>query len=106
MDSAAVGAHRVKVTGTLTCEWEEVWTGDYIFENEWQSSQTKKDGKEKRGNGYGCSCLDTVGTYRNVLPVPCGAGNSGPPLQPMCRKRAGDNATESGTIAPRQCGIR
>ena len=22
---------------------EEVWTGDYIFENEWQSFRTKKD---------------------------------------------------------------
>ena len=24
-------------------EYEEVWTGDYIFENEWQSIRTKKD---------------------------------------------------------------
>jgi DNA modification methylase len=24
-------------------QWEEVWTGDYIFENEWQSFRTKKD---------------------------------------------------------------
>ena len=24
-------------------EWEECWTGDYIFENEWQSFRTKKD---------------------------------------------------------------
>jgi DNA modification methylase len=24
-------------------DWEEVWTGDYIFENEWQSFRTKKD---------------------------------------------------------------
>jgi|LQYC01.1.fsa_nt_gi adenine-specific DNA-methyltransferase len=24
-------------------EWEERWTGDYIFENEWQSFRTKKD---------------------------------------------------------------
>ena len=23
-------------------EWEEVWTGDYVFENEWQSDRTKK----------------------------------------------------------------
>jgi hypothetical protein len=23
--------------------FEEVWTGDYIFENEWQSFRTKKD---------------------------------------------------------------
>lgn len=24
-------------------EWEEVWTGDYVFENERQSFRTKKD---------------------------------------------------------------
>ena len=24
-------------------EWEEKWTGDYVFENEWQSFRTKKD---------------------------------------------------------------
>jgi len=24
-------------------EWEERWTGDYIFENEWQTFRTKKD---------------------------------------------------------------
>ncbi len=24
-------------------EWEEVWTGEYVFENEWQSFRTKKD---------------------------------------------------------------
>ena len=24
-------------------EWEEKWTGDFIFENEWQSFRTKKD---------------------------------------------------------------
>ena len=24
-------------------EWKERWTGDYIFENEWQSFRTKKD---------------------------------------------------------------
>ena len=23
--------------------FEEVWTGDYVFENEWQSFRTKKD---------------------------------------------------------------
>jgi hypothetical protein len=26
-------------------EYEEVWTGEYIFENEWQSFRTKKDRK-------------------------------------------------------------
>jgi len=24
-------------------QWEEQWTGDFIFENEWQSFRTKKD---------------------------------------------------------------
>ena len=24
-------------------EWEERWTGDYVFENEWQSFRTKKN---------------------------------------------------------------
>jgi adenine-specific DNA-methyltransferase len=24
-------------------DYEEVWTGDYVFENEWQSFRTKKD---------------------------------------------------------------
>ncbi len=28
-------------------EYEEVWTGDYIFENEWQSFRTKKDRKRR-----------------------------------------------------------
>ena len=28
---------------TRTGEFEEVWTGDFIFENEWQSFRTKKD---------------------------------------------------------------
>ena len=26
-----------------TGEWEEIWTGDYVFENEWQSFRTKID---------------------------------------------------------------
>jgi len=33
----------VRVHNPDTKEWEEVWTGDYIFENEWQSFRTKKD---------------------------------------------------------------
>ena len=28
---------------TPLAEYEEVWTGDYVFENEWQSFRTKKD---------------------------------------------------------------
>ena len=32
--------HRISGQGG---EWEERWTGDYIFENEWQSFRTKKD---------------------------------------------------------------
>jgi adenine-specific DNA-methyltransferase len=38
----------IKQDGTLKLEdyekeYEEVWTGDYVFENEWQSFRTKKD---------------------------------------------------------------
>ncbi|MVN22381.1 site-specific DNA-methyltransferase [Mucilaginibacter arboris] len=32
-------------TQMLMDEYEEVWTGDYVFENEWQSFRTKKDRK-------------------------------------------------------------
>jgi hypothetical protein len=28
---------------SISGEYEEVWTGDYVFENEWQSFRTKKD---------------------------------------------------------------
>lgn len=30
-------------SGQGSGEWEERWTGDYIFENEWQSFRTRKD---------------------------------------------------------------
>ena len=33
----------VRVVNEETGETEEVWTGDYVFENEWQSFRTKKD---------------------------------------------------------------
>jgi adenine-specific DNA-methyltransferase len=33
----------VRVANESTGEWEEIWTGDYIFENEWQSFRTKRD---------------------------------------------------------------
>ena len=33
----------VRVKSAATGEFEEVWTGDFIFENEWQSFRTKKD---------------------------------------------------------------
>ena len=33
----------VRVRDEAGGEWEERWTGDYIFENEWQSFRTKKD---------------------------------------------------------------
>ena len=32
----------VRVQNVESGNWEEVWTGDYIFENEWQSFRTKK----------------------------------------------------------------
>ena len=33
----------VNIKNTATNEWETKWTGDFIFENEWQSFRTKKD---------------------------------------------------------------
>ena len=33
----------IRVQNTESGEREEVWTGDYVFENEWQSFRTKKD---------------------------------------------------------------
>lgn len=35
----------IRIKNPETGEWEESWTGDYIFENEWQSFRTKKDRK-------------------------------------------------------------
>ena len=40
-------------------DYKEVWTGNYIFENEWQSFRTKKD----RG-------LDLTSVSKEVLPGP------------------------------------
>lgn len=33
-------------------EYEEIWTGDYIFENEWQSFRTKKDRRLELTSAY------------------------------------------------------
>jgi hypothetical protein len=33
----------LSLSGSARAEYEEVWTGDYIFENEWQSFRTKKN---------------------------------------------------------------
>ncbi len=33
----------VRIQKEESGEAEEVWTGDYVFENEWQSFRTKKD---------------------------------------------------------------
>ncbi|MBP7654595.1 site-specific DNA-methyltransferase, partial [Candidatus Dependentiae bacterium] len=33
----------IRVKNEATGEFEEQWTGDYVFENEWQSFRTKKD---------------------------------------------------------------
>ncbi len=38
-------------------EYEEVWTGDYVFENEWQSFRTKKDRK-----------LEMISVFQEVIP--------------------------------------
>jgi DNA modification methylase len=37
-------------------EWEELWTGEYVFENEWQSFRTKKDrGLELTSTPHECA---------------------------------------------------
>lgn len=33
----------MRVNNVETGKSEDVWTGDYVFENEWQSFRTKKD---------------------------------------------------------------
>lgn len=33
----------IRVKNAATGEWEERWTGGFVFENEWQSFRTKKD---------------------------------------------------------------
>jgi hypothetical protein len=33
----------ITVKNPATGEFEEKWTGDFIFENEWQTFRTKKD---------------------------------------------------------------
>jgi hypothetical protein len=38
-------------------EYEEVWTGDYVFENEWQSFRTKKD-----------RTLELTSVFQEVIP--------------------------------------
>ena len=35
----------VNIKSINTGEWETKWTGDFVFENEWQSFRTKKDRK-------------------------------------------------------------
>jgi hypothetical protein len=46
----------VRVKNEATGEMEEVWTGDFIFENEWQSFRTKKDRSlELKTTFYECS---------------------------------------------------
>lgn len=43
--------------GNEAGEFEEIWTGDYIFENEWQSFRTKKDRK-----------LELISVFRECRP--------------------------------------
>ena len=47
----------VRVMRDDTGETEEVWTGDYVFENEWQSFRTKKD-----------RSLELTSVFRECLP--------------------------------------
>ncbi len=40
----------IRVKNEDSGEWEERWTEDFIFENEWQSFRTKKDRSLERKN--------------------------------------------------------
>ena len=35
-------ADKSALAGGENYDWEETWTGDYVFENEWQDFRTKK----------------------------------------------------------------
>jgi len=43
MNVATVLCGRTRHKNEATGEFEESWTGDFIFENEWQSFRTKQD---------------------------------------------------------------
>jgi len=45
----------VRVKNEENGEWEERWTGEYIFENEWQSFRTKKDRALELTSSF-CEC--------------------------------------------------
>ena len=47
----------VRIKNLETNEFEEIWTGDYIFENEWQTFRTKKD-----------RSLELISAYHEYLP--------------------------------------
>jgi hypothetical protein len=56
----------IRVTDEETGAVEERWTGDYIFENEWQSFRTKKDRSlELRSTFYECE----PGRYKIAVKV-------------------------------------
>ena len=45
----------IRVQNPESGEIEEQWTGDYVFENEWQSFRTRKDRKlELTSQAYDC----------------------------------------------------
>jgi len=45
----------IRVQNLETGESEEQWTGDYVFENEWQSFRTKKD-RSLELTSIACEC--------------------------------------------------
>jgi adenine-specific DNA-methyltransferase len=57
LSESQVSLAGVEPSQTSLVEYEEVWTGDYIFENEWQSFRTKKDRK-----------LELKSVFQEVLP--------------------------------------
>jgi len=47
----------IRVNNAESGELEELWTGDYVFENEWQSFRTKKD-----------RTLELISVFQEVMP--------------------------------------
>ncbi len=42
----------VRIESPETGQWEEKWTGDYVFENEWQSFRTRQDRSLKMQSAF------------------------------------------------------
>lgn len=49
--------------GGIEGGFEEIWTGDYVFENEWQSFRANKDRKQELISTYLVTCIKNDKIY-------------------------------------------